>query len=162
MALITLKDYAERLGKNPVIARQKAIRGGFQTARKIGRDWFIDEDEPYTDNRVKSGEYKDWRKNMKIKSEPVRRMELSVNTFGQSEQDLVEEEYVTVTGTLDELLEYSKEHDVYIRRSDIIESLFTDSESKYVILSGGKVSYYADKLGEISGHDSYTHKGVAE
>lgn len=62
MALITLKDYAIRLGKNPVVSRQKALRGGFRTARKIGRDWFIDEDEPYTDNRVKSGKYVNWRK----------------------------------------------------------------------------------------------------
>ena len=62
MAMITLKEYAERHGKNPVIVRQKAIRGGFETARKFGRDWIIDEDEPYTDNRVKSGKYVDWRK----------------------------------------------------------------------------------------------------
>ena len=57
MAMITLKEYAERHGKNPVIVRQKAIRGGFQTARKFGRDWIIDEDEPYTDNRITSGKY---------------------------------------------------------------------------------------------------------
>lgn len=59
--MITLKEYAERLGKNPVVVRQKALRGGFNTARKIGRDWHIDEDEPYLDNRVKSGKYRDWR-----------------------------------------------------------------------------------------------------
>ena len=57
MAMITLKEYAERHGKNPVIVRQKAIRGGFQTARKFGRDWIIDEEEPYIDNRVTSGKY---------------------------------------------------------------------------------------------------------
>lgn len=57
MAMITLKEYAERLGKNPVVARQKAQRGTFQTARKIGRDWFIDEDEPYEDARIKTGDY---------------------------------------------------------------------------------------------------------
>ncbi|MBQ6595325.1 MAG: hypothetical protein IJH78_06705 [Clostridia bacterium] len=57
MAMITLKEYAERHGKNPVIVRQKAIRGGFITARKMGRDWFIDEDEEYVDLRVRSGKY---------------------------------------------------------------------------------------------------------
>ena len=31
--------------------RQKAIRGGFKTARRVGRDWLIDEDEPYIDER---------------------------------------------------------------------------------------------------------------
>ena len=57
MAMIPLKEYAERIGKNPVVARHKAQRGGFKTAQKIGRDWFIDENEPYTDNRIKSGDY---------------------------------------------------------------------------------------------------------
>lgn len=57
MAIITLKEYAERHGKQPVIVRQKALRGGFRTAKKLGRDWFIDEDEPYIDERVTSGKY---------------------------------------------------------------------------------------------------------
>lgn len=61
MAMITLKEYAERLGKNPVVVRQKAIRGTFKTAEKRGRDWWIDEDEPYTDARIKTGEYVDFR-----------------------------------------------------------------------------------------------------
>lgn len=62
MALITLKDYAERHGKNPVNVRQKALRGGFKTARKIGRDWLIDEDEPFVDRRVTDGKYIGTRK----------------------------------------------------------------------------------------------------
>lgn len=62
MGMIPLKDYALKHGRNPATFRQKAIRGGFQTAQKIGRDWMIDEDEPYIDRRVKSGEYVDWRK----------------------------------------------------------------------------------------------------
>lgn len=57
MVMIPLKEYAEGLGKNPVTATQKAERGGFLTARKIGRQWFIDENEPYSDLRVKSGRY---------------------------------------------------------------------------------------------------------
>ena len=51
--LISLADYARRIGKDPATARQMALRGGFKTARKIGRDWLIDEREPYPDRRVK-------------------------------------------------------------------------------------------------------------
>ena len=65
MALITLKEFAERNGRSADSARQKANRGGFRTAQKIGRDWLIDEDEHYSDNREKSGEYKNWRKKKK-------------------------------------------------------------------------------------------------
>lgn len=57
MGMITLKEYALRLGKDPVVVRHKAERGGFETAMKLGRDWVIEENEPYTDGRVKSGKY---------------------------------------------------------------------------------------------------------
>lgn len=60
--MIPLKEYAERHGKSPDNARQAVWRGSFQTAQKIGRDWFVDEDEPWPDRRVKSGKYRDWRK----------------------------------------------------------------------------------------------------
>lgn len=46
MKQITLKDWAIRHGIDPATARQKALRGGFATAVKVGRDWMIDEDEP--------------------------------------------------------------------------------------------------------------------
>ena len=62
MALISLTEYAKKHGKAPVSVRQKAQRGGFQTAQKIGRNWVIDEDEPYEDERITSGKYKNWRK----------------------------------------------------------------------------------------------------
>ena len=61
MALITLKEYALRHGKNPINAVQKALRGTFKTARKMGRDWVIDEDEPYSDARIKTGKYVGFR-----------------------------------------------------------------------------------------------------
>lgn len=47
MGKISLKEYAAKHGKAPVSVRQKAQRGGFKTAEKIGRDWLIDPDEPY-------------------------------------------------------------------------------------------------------------------
>lgn len=50
---ITLKEYAERHGRALATVRQKAYRGGFKTARRVGRDWLIDEDEPLVDNRRK-------------------------------------------------------------------------------------------------------------
>ena len=58
--MIPLKEYAEKLGKNPVVAAQKAGRGTFQTARKIGCQWFVEETEPWPDLRVKSGKYRNW------------------------------------------------------------------------------------------------------
>ena len=58
--LISLAEYAERHGKCQESARKMAQRGGFQTARKIGRNWVIDSEEPWPDRRVKSGEYIGW------------------------------------------------------------------------------------------------------
>ena len=54
MAYITLKAWAEREGIDPATARQKALRGGFKTATKVGRDWIIDEAEKRTDLRFKA------------------------------------------------------------------------------------------------------------
>lgn len=68
MSIITLKGYAERLGKDPVAVRHKAQRGGFKTAYKFGRDWVIDENEPYSDNRIKTGEYVNWREKFSKKN----------------------------------------------------------------------------------------------
>lgn len=51
--LISLAEYAAKNGRAERSARQMAERGGFQTAQKIGRNWVIDEDEPYPDRRKK-------------------------------------------------------------------------------------------------------------
>ena len=56
MALISLAEWAVQHGIHPDSARQKALRGGFQTARKIGRNWVIEQDEPNIDLR--------WKQNM--------------------------------------------------------------------------------------------------
>ena len=58
--LISLAEYAERHGKCQESARKMAQRGGFETARKIGRNWVIDSEEPWPDRRVKTGEYIGW------------------------------------------------------------------------------------------------------
>lgn len=60
--LITLNEYAARHGLLPNTVRYKCIRGTLPGSVKIGRDWFIPSNQPYTDNRIKSGEYKNWRK----------------------------------------------------------------------------------------------------
>ena len=65
MALITLKEYSERIGKDRSIVYNKYRRGGFKTAVKLGRDIWIDEDEQYIDERVKSGKYIGWHKDFK-------------------------------------------------------------------------------------------------
>lgn len=55
--LITLKEYARRIEKDERNVRKKAQLGKFKTAIKIGRDWFINPDEPYIDERVTSGKW---------------------------------------------------------------------------------------------------------
>ena len=61
--LISIVEYAKINGINPVTMRQRCERGNYKTAHKLGRDWVIDKDERYEDNRVKSGKY---RKNNEI------------------------------------------------------------------------------------------------
>lgn len=65
--LISLVEYAERHGKNPANARQMAARGSFQTARKIGRNWVVEDTEPWPDRRVKTGEYIGWHEKYRKK-----------------------------------------------------------------------------------------------
>lgn len=57
MELISLVEYAKINGISDATARQRAIRGSFKTAKKIGRNWVIDRNEPLVDNR-KKGETK--------------------------------------------------------------------------------------------------------
>ena len=51
--LISLGEWAKKNGIHPDTARQRAIRGALKTARKIGRNWVIDSDEPLIDHRYK-------------------------------------------------------------------------------------------------------------
>lgn len=51
---IPLREYANAHGKTDSAARRMAIAGRFKTAKKLGRDWVIDENEPWPiDNRLK-------------------------------------------------------------------------------------------------------------
>lgn len=47
MAYIALVEYAHRHGRHPDSVRQMAKRHRFETAKKPGRDWIIEENEPY-------------------------------------------------------------------------------------------------------------------
>ena len=67
MALILLSEYAEKHGRALSTTTQKARRGGFRTARKIGNQWFIDADEPYGDNRITCGKYIGFKQKMREK-----------------------------------------------------------------------------------------------
>lgn len=60
--MLTIAEYAARIGKAPRSVRQKCQIGTLPGAVKIGRDWLIPADAAYQDNRIKSGEYKNWRK----------------------------------------------------------------------------------------------------
>lgn len=55
--LVSLKEYAAKNGIEPATARQKALRGGYYTAKKIGNQWVIDDEEPNTDQRITCGKY---------------------------------------------------------------------------------------------------------
>lgn len=56
--LISLVAYAYHHGKDESRVRLMARQGKFKTAQKIGRNWVIDENEPYpADARIKSGKY---------------------------------------------------------------------------------------------------------
>ena len=56
--LIPLAEYAKLHKKSQSAARRMALRGGFETAKKMGRDWMIEESEAWPDHRVKTGRYK--------------------------------------------------------------------------------------------------------
>ena len=51
MPMILLREYAKMHGKTGDAMRIKANRGNFKTAKKYGREWYIDRDEPLIDLR---------------------------------------------------------------------------------------------------------------
>ena len=62
MQMLTISQYAARIGKAPRSVQQKCKAGTLPGAVKIGRDWLIPENAPYPDARIKSGQYIGWRK----------------------------------------------------------------------------------------------------
>lgn len=51
--LISVKQYADLVGRSPVSIRQRIERGTLP-AVKIGRNWCIDDQTPFTDMRTKA------------------------------------------------------------------------------------------------------------
>lgn len=51
--LISLGEWAVKNGIDHATARQRAGRGAFETAQKIGRNWVIDSEEKLIDHRKK-------------------------------------------------------------------------------------------------------------
>ena len=58
----TVTEFAKRTGKDPGNIRRKLINGMIE-GEKLGNQWIIPKGTEYPmDSRVKSGEYKNWRK----------------------------------------------------------------------------------------------------
>lgn len=53
--LVSLAEYARLNGIDPATVRQRVNRGAYRSARKIGRNWVIDKNEPHVDHRFKAG-----------------------------------------------------------------------------------------------------------
>lgn len=63
--LLSVKQWAERCGKDARNAR-RLISEGRLPAVRVGSQWAIDSDtQPPPDKRVKSGKYKNWRKSQR-------------------------------------------------------------------------------------------------
>ena len=58
MSLISLGEWARKNGITHATARQRAIRGSLKTARKIGRNWVVEDNEALVDHRRKKEELK--------------------------------------------------------------------------------------------------------
>ncbi|MEG1874565.1 MAG: hypothetical protein RR185_03270 [Angelakisella sp.] len=52
--LIPIKEYAEFYGLTVARVRQRCLSDRFLTAKKIGRNWFIDKNEKLVDGRKKN------------------------------------------------------------------------------------------------------------
>lgn len=52
--LVPIAQYAAAHGRAVSSVRQLARTGGFRTARRMGRDWWVAADEPYPDRRRKT------------------------------------------------------------------------------------------------------------
>ena len=62
MAMLTIIEYAERIGRSPYTVRNDVQKGKYTTAIKKDGKWLIDENDRIRDHRVKTGEYVGWRK----------------------------------------------------------------------------------------------------
>ena len=62
MALLSVTEYAKKVGKDPGNIRRLLISGRLH-GQKVGKQWAIEEDTDYPeDKRVRTGEYRNWRR----------------------------------------------------------------------------------------------------
>ena len=60
--LLSLPEYAAKVGRDQASVRRKCIAGRIPGAAKVGRNWIIPADAPYEDQRIRSGKYAGWRR----------------------------------------------------------------------------------------------------
>lgn len=64
MEFLTIKEVAEKWNVTPRRIQKMCADGRIPGAKKFGRDWAISADtEKPIDARVKTGQYRNWRKN---------------------------------------------------------------------------------------------------
>lgn len=64
MDFLTIKEIAEKWNVTPRRIQKMCADGRIPGAKKFGRDWAIPADtEKPIDARVKTGQYRNWRKN---------------------------------------------------------------------------------------------------
>ena len=63
----TVTEFAEKYGKDPGNIRRMLIKGAIK-GEKLGKQWIIPKSTEYPeDHRIKSGNYKNWRKRQNIR-----------------------------------------------------------------------------------------------
>lgn len=68
----TVKEIADRWGLTPRTVQILCAEGKIQGVTKFGKAWAIPANaEKPTDNRITSGEYKNWRNNSKSKRKEI-------------------------------------------------------------------------------------------
>lgn len=66
---VTVQEIAKKWGVSARTVQHMCVQGKIKGVAKFGRSWAIPQDAPKpTDNRMKSGKYVDWRKNLGGKS----------------------------------------------------------------------------------------------
>lgn len=73
--LVSTTEYARLHGIQPINVRKMLLRGGLKTAVRLGKNWYIDKDEPWPDRRVKSGKYVGWREKHPVADEGTKEEE---------------------------------------------------------------------------------------
>ena len=70
----TVSEYAEIMGKDPGNIRRNLIKG-LIPGQKLGKQWVIPKDSVYPrDQRVKTGDYRNWRKKTAVRQENLQLM----------------------------------------------------------------------------------------